>query len=49
MEKIKKLGPRKGSPIAGNPEFVGVGTLVGGVRCWLVLAMCVWVVVLFFC
>ena len=48
-EKSAKLGHRKGSGIAGNPEFVWVGALVGGVQCWLVSAVCVvvvcWVIV----
>ena len=38
MEKSTKLGHRKGSGIAGNSVGVGVGLLVGGVQCWLVLA-----------
>ena len=33
------LRQRKGSRIAGNPEGVGVGELVGGVQCWLVRAV----------
>ena len=32
-EKSNKLGQRKGLGIAGNPECVGVDTLVGGVQC----------------
>ena len=38
------LGHRKGSGIAGNPECLGVGALVGGVQCWLVPAVCVYAV-----
>ena len=29
----------KGSEITGNSECVGVGKLVGGVQCWLVLVV----------
>ena len=40
-KKSTTLGHRKGSRIAGNPECVEVGTLVGGVSCWLVRPACV--------
>ena len=40
MEKSTKLGHRKGSGIAGNPECVGVGALVGGVPCWIAPVSC---------
>ena len=39
--KEQKLGRKKGSGIAGNPECVEVGALVGGVQCWMALGVCV--------
>ena len=42
MEKSTTVvGLGKVSGIAGNPECVGVGTLVGGVQYWLVCTKCV--------
>ena len=40
-EKSTNSGYRKGSGIAGNPEYVRVGTLVDGMQCWLVHEVCV--------
>ena len=45
MKKSSKLGQRRWSGIANNPECVGVGALVGGVQCWLVDVACVSVVI----
>ena len=39
--KEHKVRARKGSGISGNPEYVGVGTLVGVVHCWLLRTLCV--------
>ena len=39
MIKSTVVGNRKGSRIAGNPECVGEGTLVGGVQCWHISEM----------
>ena len=41
MKKSTKLGHKKGSGIAGNHEYVGVGKVGYGVQCWLVCKVCV--------